>query len=87
MQAGSLAARTKKDLPTLEERVEAVEAALSVERATLSAKKEKARESLQELEIACTIATDKEQELERAHRAKLAALEKAAIVKADLEVA
>ena len=64
----------------LEEIAEAAKAALLVERATLSAKREKASEALQELEIARTIAVDKEQELERAHRAKLAALEEAATV-------
>ena len=82
-----MVAGAEKDLPALGERAEVAEAALSVERAALSAEREKAREALQELEIIRTIAADKEQELERAHRAKLTALEEVATVKAELEAA
>ena len=52
MQAGCLAAGAEKDLPRLGERAEAAEAALAVERAALSAERERTKEALQELEIA-----------------------------------
>ena len=85
MQAGCLAAGAEKDLLRLGEWAEDAKAALVTERAALSVDRKRAKEALQELEIARTIATDKEQELERAHRAKLTALENAATVRAELE--
>ena len=51
-------------MPGLAKRVPATEAALSAERFTLVAENEKAREALQKLQIAWTIAAEKEQELE-----------------------
>ena len=75
MQAGCLAVRAENDLPRLGEKAEAIEAALGVERAALSVERERAKEALHELEIDNTIAADKEQELERAHKAKLTAVD------------
>ena len=69
----------------LAERTIATEAALSVERSVLAAKKEKSREALQDLQIARTITVDKEEELELAIWTKLAAQENAARVQAELE--
>ena len=60
MQAGCFAVGEEKDMPRLGERAKAAEAALAVERAALSAERERAKEALQELEIARTIAVDKE---------------------------
>ena len=55
-----MASRVERDLPGLAEGVATVEAALSTERFVLAAEKEKAREALQDLQIAWTITVDKE---------------------------
>ena len=60
MRAGCLAAGAEKYLPRLGERAKAAEASLAVERATLSVERDRAKEALQELEIARTIVVDNE---------------------------
>ena len=55
-----MAVEAEKDLLMLGERAEAAEVVLAVERAALSAERERVKEALQELEIARTIAADKE---------------------------
>ena len=79
-QAGYLAAGAKLHITGLAKRAAATKAALAAER-------EKAKEAIQDHEIAQTIAIDKEKELAWAIWVKLDVQETAAMVQAELEIA
>ena len=74
-------------MPEIVERAAAAYAALSVERSVLATERERAKEVVHDLEIAWTIAADKEKELEWIIRAKLDAQETTTKAKVKLETA